>query len=199
MPARSQANGTVHPRVRGERVEPVRLQAHRARFIPACAGNALIGGRIDPGASVHPRVRGERLPIVAIEAGARRFIPACAGNALTASHPVISMPGSSPRARGTRPAARQDGPLAGSSPRARGTRRDNRAADRPVHPRVRGERSYRKRLFPNHIHDVNCRTGGLPRCVDAFFSEICRARADARRFVTEFPPCQFPTARMRRG
>ena len=93
--------GSVHPRVRGERLAPLAALGmlvgssprargtHRApsadrhgrRFIPACAGNAPI--RIFPimARSVHPRVRGER-------------------TRSTDARSIVA--GSSPRARGTR-------------------------------------------------------------------------------------------------
>ena len=117
---------SVHPRMRGERALTIggavlaagssphargtRLRRDRAalvaRFIPACAGNAIAcatGARRWP---VHPRMRGERLttsepklPIYGSSPHARgtlstgsarqrhrRFIPACAGNALPISY-----------------------------------------------------------------------------------------------------------------
>ncbi len=133
----------VHPRVRGERFNNLLIEAGRAgssprargterfsaadtfgrRFIPACAGN---GPSLERGSlpdTVHPRVRGERLPVF------------CAASASV---------GSSPRARGTdaepgrrRPPHRFIPACAGNggSPRTRPTLR-------PVHPRVRGERSW---------------------------------------------------------
>ena len=96
----------VHPRVRGERGTTGRAPRARTgssprargtgehlrrggaglRFIPACAGNGSSGcdaGFQDP---VHPRVRGERL---------------------AAMRSTVTLPGSSPRARGT---GRQKGP-----------------------------------------------------------------------------------------
>ena len=92
---------TVHPRVCGERETPrtqhsrhlgssprvrgtqraVVLGARGGRFIPACAGNASTGRAFSSTAAVHPRVCGERLA-------------SCMRN--------VSVPGSSPRVRGTR-------------------------------------------------------------------------------------------------
>ena len=114
----------VHPRMRGERAlelgelgdaggssphargtPPFEVPAiGRLRFIPACAGNAMIPSSSYTVPSVHPRMRGERAgykflfkhadgssphargtPPAGLLSPARlRFIPACAGNALTA-------------------------------------------------------------------------------------------------------------------
>ena len=138
---RREGDPPVHPRVRGERHEfqfvpvesigssprargtgPSHLAGVRSyRFIPACAGNGSLPLVISIPAPVHPRVRGERLvEIVGIKNG----------------H------GSSPRARGTE---RQDGrPGHGGRfiPACAGNGRLTPAPDpnRPVHPRVRGER-----------------------------------------------------------
>ena len=111
----------VHPRMRGERccLTPTRrpipgssphargTQQTKAgdpkltRFIPACAGNAIVGAPGVGKSSVHPRMRGERLIPqrtsrfrIGSSPHARgthqkrkprtcrnRFIPACAGNA----------------------------------------------------------------------------------------------------------------------
>ncbi len=188
----------VHPRVRGERLRTttrvgiifgssprargtrvgVRRVERRERFIPACAGNAII----IIWTTVHPRVRGERttgtLPgskCTGSSPRARgtrrstgriprraRFIPACAGNAPPRLHSGRPIP-VHPRVRGERAASSViQISTYGSSPRARGTRSDpqgrsNRARFIPacagnamppgaaesapaVHPRVRGER-----------------------------------------------------------
>jgi hypothetical protein len=111
----------VHPRGRGERYLFVKIYTHwygsspRARgtqptrfcsskyswFIPACAGNAVAGPRLDRSRPVHPRIRGERVHLApsgmnsfgsspraqgksicgpGITTTTRaRFIPACAG------------------------------------------------------------------------------------------------------------------------
>ena len=90
----------VHPRVRGERAardvssttgygssprargtrDPPAVGKHPARFIPACAGNAVLGVEPALHEPVHPRVRGERL----FELSLKKLFG-----------------GSSPRARGT--------------------------------------------------------------------------------------------------
>ena len=112
---------TVHPRMRGERGKQINClhtnpgssphargtQQTKAgdpkltRFIPACAGNAIVGAPGVGKSSVHPRMRGERLIPqrtsrfrIGSSPHARgthqkrkprtcrnRFIPACAGNA----------------------------------------------------------------------------------------------------------------------
>ena len=112
---------TVHPRMRGERKQQQRSawpsggssphargtpawagrKLNLARFIPACAGNAIHLHMLCHHVPVHPRMRGERTwkratstPFVGSSPHARgtpragcsactvpRFIPACAGNA----------------------------------------------------------------------------------------------------------------------
>ena len=151
----------VHPRMRGERIvgglpcnlipgssphargTPPRDDPDRrvARFIPACAGNALPVSSPSNWRAVHPRMRGERyldqmcaIPAAGSSPHARgtrhrqiqrrahhRFIPACAGNA---RHNGMSVRFESvhPRMRGER--CRGFGLSAsriGSSPHARGT------------------------------------------------------------------------------
>ena len=152
----------VHPRMCGERnptgpmVRPVRgssphvrgtLEATPAaqpgaRFIPACAGNALPRSKAARCQPVHPRMCGERgssgltgstirgsSPHVrgthagsAVEREISRFIPACAGNASPA-RPCCCPAPVHPRMCGERAAdragARGSG---GSSPHVRGTR-----------------------------------------------------------------------------
>ncbi len=151
----------VHPRVRGERsgsriVSPLHhgssprargtpLErehlAPRARFIPACAGNARATTAATASCAVHPRVRGERpksSTATALFDGSsprargtprrhaprvhrRRFIPACAGNAAARSSSRACM-AVHPRVRGERMTRRAAALLRlGSSPRARGT------------------------------------------------------------------------------
>ncbi len=146
MSASPRPGGPVHPRVRGERIahrtgivppngssprargtlDQQAGQAAICRFIPACAGNAwrpwcrpLIG-------PVHPRVRGERLE---------------------EAHSTRPPPGSSPRARGTRPRFRRQFPPRRFIPACAGNARlcAARTPERPVHPRVRGERARRSR------------------------------------------------------
>ena len=137
----------VHPRVRGEhtihglhfcaefgsspraRGTPVdaRQFDNRQRFIPACAGNTVLGGRLHRKRPVHPRVRGEH------GCWTRNRWP---------------WTGSSPRARGTRPISssalhglRFIPACAGNTHKP--SRDDNRRA---VHPRVRGEHTCCTRL-----------------------------------------------------
>ncbi len=131
----------VHPRMRGERSSrsgpgvashgsslhargtPLDGQPRFAltRFIPACAGNAVLRLSLQPWIPVHPRMRGERRPHrqpVEVHSGSSphtrgtlegqqmplliiRFIPACAGNAvLVTSAPLIVTV--HPRMRGER-------------------------------------------------------------------------------------------------
>ncbi len=138
---RARARPTVHPRVCGERLDPVNwvllivgsspsvrgtpkaiLDPFRARrFIPACAGNAIRSLTGRPDAPVHPRVCGER-----IKRDCRRMI----------------RDGSSPRVRGTLNVHRLDKfhcrfipACAGNAPG-----RSSRPKKQPVHPRVCGER-----------------------------------------------------------
>ena len=109
------------PRARGTAASPCD-QRNRTRFIPAGAGNGFVRSLARARFTVHPRGRGERESRVTT---------------------IGTLPGSSPRARGTaRPA-----------PRAPGRRRfipagaGNGAGLRlaapgcPVHPRGRGERT----------------------------------------------------------
>ena len=173
----------VHPRMRGERsCNPIccggvsgsspharGTQAHRRRytgilrFIPACAGNADCRHAAQPPGSVHPRMRGER---VAYLHGARqdcgssphargtrpashccpvqdRFIPACAGNARRGTPRHTGAP-VHPRMRGERPVNKLRNMFGvGSSPHARGTHglHDHHVLIHAVHPRMRGERA----------------------------------------------------------
>ena len=135
------AAGTVHPRVRGERDQPGLLARADAgssprargtgkprfdgvvpiRFIPACAGNGRRGWRRVLAGPVHPRVRGERAQSLALEG---------------------DMGGSSPRARGTAPAAQdaKNGTRFIPACAGNGSRAVVGSASAPVHPRVRGER-----------------------------------------------------------
>ena len=156
----------VHPRMRGERL-PVKSRTkpstgssphargthgadHDAgvpvRFIPACAGNAIIRSRFTTAPAVHPRMRGERWSdncasdqsrgssphargtrgLQAAKVRIARFIPACAGNAnprpIIWRHKTVH-----PRMRGERESHdffRYHS--SGSSPHARGTRRRSR-------------------------------------------------------------------------
>ena len=128
------------PRVRGTPVHKL-LSDQIQRFIPACAGNAILFSTGRESFSVHPRVCGERvgtppyrapffgssprvrgtLRIIFAAKTCLRFIPACAGNAIwyicTKGYPSVH-----PRVCGER-ALRQArvGQGHGSSPRVRGT------------------------------------------------------------------------------
>ncbi len=109
------------PRVRGTPGDGDR-GPRRARFIPACAGNAPLDERVHDAAPVHPRVCGERSP----------SLPSvCPGT------------GSSPRVRGTRGRAERSRTRQRFIPACAGNARwsaDGSAA-RSVHPRVCGERA----------------------------------------------------------
>ena len=129
------------PRVRGTHIaDPLGLLP--SRFIPACAGNALIQSAESAPSSVHPRVCGERLgfqrlcvslcgssPRVrgtlnrhAMNELADRFIPACAGNAQPACNERACR-SVHPRVCGERwHVWHKTWRLSGSSPRVRGTR-----------------------------------------------------------------------------
>ena len=131
----------VHPRLRGERMQPRRLGlriggssppargtgrhpadgTRPSRFIPACAGNGNWPSIRLANRSVHPRLRGERCLIGSGWADVERFIPACAGNGNGRAHHHYSR-AVHPRLRGERPlCTRKAGRLNGSSPPARGT------------------------------------------------------------------------------
>ena len=132
------------PRARGTRCR-LSCQTGRRRFIPASAGNTILGSVTDLDIQVHPRERGEH-PAAPLaerthvgssprargtrdptnrEIAALRFIPASAGN--TFQYPAMTRSSSvHPRERGEhalRPAP--SSPPSGSSPRARGTREVN--------------------------------------------------------------------------
>ena len=137
----NQGRGSVHPRMRGERVDiAVALDNHGGssphargtlerpivhcvafRFIPACAGNAAPPGTPARAGSVHPRMRGER--------NEGRDCP-------------FIVHGSSPHARGTHP--EQAGQwqstrfIPACAGNAAGRYKGGRA--QTVHPRMRGER-----------------------------------------------------------
>ena len=139
--APSAKNGSVHPRIRGERAgpgsdrtKPVGSSPHargtrqgltrepgRHRFILACAGNACAGRPRLPQSAVHPRMCGECLPA-----------------ASTASILI----GSSPHVRGTPPGYRLPAAQRRSIPACAGNApgRPGNAPLSAVHPRMRGER-----------------------------------------------------------
>ncbi len=129
------------PRVRGTHRHRLHFPSP-LRFIPACAGNALLPGRRAGLEPVHPRVCGERFDrrlysyhlygssprVRGTRAGAcpiawlRRFIPACAGNAASSRQWAAVAP-VHPRVCGERiERAQLVNSYAGSSPRVRGTR-----------------------------------------------------------------------------
>ncbi len=131
---------TVHPRGRGEHptsscignpaigssprargTHPQRTaRAHLRRFIPAGAGNTDGRGGCDCPLPVHPRGRGEHLRLI------------CFG---------LRLPGSSPRARGTRPDSLPRRHAGRFIPAGAGNTADRSQSGRmrPVHPRGRGE------------------------------------------------------------
>ena len=77
-----------------------------ARFIPTCVGNTCSAPAALSPTSVHPHVRGEHSGVI-IDAGLPvRFIPTCVGNTPMRVRSHQSLTGSSPRAWGTRGAAR---------------------------------------------------------------------------------------------
>ncbi len=129
------------PRVRGTR-ERQGSQSDIQRFIPACAGNALIRYVKEWTYPVHPRVCGERYLLFAVTIAASgssprvrgtqrrvtqaiidtRFIPACAGNALVRPS-KLHVRSVHPRVCGERwYEQREPTGAGGSSPRVRGTR-----------------------------------------------------------------------------
>ena len=149
------------PHARGTLAEHDEAKA-KARFIPACAGNARSRPVPIRYPTVHPRLRGERsaggpvpwaclgssplargtLMAHLFQLRIRRFIPACAGNARGPARQQTP-PSVHPRLRGERTRCRHiHTPSCGSSPLARGTRRCwlRASSIRPVHPRLRGER-----------------------------------------------------------
>ena len=141
-----QSTGGSSPRVRGTR-QQCRTEHDWRRFIPACAGNALLWFSRRQAPSVHPRVCGERessattcwrcngssprvrgTRIRSLGGNPRcRFIPACAGNAprWPCAMPVPSV---HPRVCGERFPELGDAVRGnGSSPRVRGTPLDGLA------------------------------------------------------------------------
>ena len=132
---------SVQPRMRGERMQRVFLNRFnngsaphargthrradalrfRARFSPACAGNAAGRGRDGEPGAVQPRMRGER--------GLRNTL-------------LQLEDGSAPHARGTRAGAGGAGSSRRFSPACAGNAgcRTGRELPAPVQPRMRGER-----------------------------------------------------------
>ena len=96
------------PRVRGTDGPPL-TDDDIERFIPACAGNSIVGALSTKPATVHPRVCGEQVPpwalkhrsigssprvrgtgrISPISTRRSRFIPACAGNSAFEAPPLL--------------------------------------------------------------------------------------------------------------
>ena len=127
--------------MRGERSRPLRQPVFSPRFIPACAGNAIVKSESERPVTVHPRMRGERRakfhdaahrvgssphargtrirPSFGVQSF--RFIPACAGNAILILPQSVTLT-VHPRMRGERQLAVETVIFAvGSSPHARGT------------------------------------------------------------------------------
>ena len=200
---------SVHPRVCGKRARMSRRPSMsngssprvretqprhfddlgRARFIPACAGNA--GNRLwkRRGVPVHPRVCGKRLEVAdmwaapdgssprvrethpdrAVFAGRRRFIPACAGNAARPRNPRHHW-AVHPRVCGKRVRG-MVGPhdSVGSSPRVRETR----IPVWGVHPL--------RRFIPacaGNARKTSISTGGIP-----VHPRVCGKRSSRPRYT----------------
>ncbi len=134
----------VHPRIRGERNDPensLKIKDGSSphtrgtlggffsrfcarRFIPAYAGNAVLDPRHAARPPVHPRIRGERT-----------FLKFCR----------MADGGSSPHTRGTPESERNQHLLPRFIPAYAGNASapQQRGCPGSVHPRIRGERSYR--------------------------------------------------------
>ena len=149
------ANGSS-PRVRGTLTRAVLARTSTARFIPACAGNALALASGISARRFIPACAGNARHRCRMSIALGRFIPACAGNAAAcaaarAVHPRVcgerlrgsgSSVGSSPRVRGTLAIAVVVEIACSVHPRVCGERMRLAGIDgqRPVHPRVCGER-----------------------------------------------------------
>ena len=152
------------PPARGT-VGRVAVELGAQRFIPACAGNGPRAPLGTCGPPVHPRLRGERRARWRVTDGPAGSSPPARGTA-TRHGPAGRCTSVHPRLRGERVKIGIDGDLSsGSSPPARGTvsvprqgRRRRRfipacagngpppaapGESRPVHPRLRGERTRR--------------------------------------------------------
>ena len=156
------------PHARGTQ-QDVRRHRQLVRFIPACAGNAIVRRFDRSSGPVHPRMRGERqdntsatIPNNGSSPHARgthptrqkgrdvhRFIPACAGNALHASRTRPRPNGSSPHARGTPVVAPVDHAAGRFIPACAGNAGSDfvEAFPVPVHPRMRGERQHVRLIY----------------------------------------------------
>ena len=197
-PAWPRRRSTVHPRASGERLSdaPLLLSASGSsprergtpgglganalvlRFIPARAGNATRVPRAYRIATVHPRASGERK-------STPRVVP--------------TMPGSSPRERGTPPDPVADRPHGRFIPaRAGNAPSPSKApAPPPVHPRASRERA--EGLLPDvSIGGSSPRERGTP-AVEPVFPELHRfipARAGNAGTATPAvpPPAVHPRA-----
>ena len=128
--------GGSSPRVRGTLLH--RCEALTAtRFIPACAGNAHPVPRWKSPVSVHPRVCGERRETGALKRLADGSSPRVRGT-LKREHPALSTNRFIPACAGNAKA------------------RTSGFVDKPVHPRVCGEREIARVFWRN-------RTGSSPR------------------------------------
>ena len=145
------------PHARGTRTL-WRSACMRTRFIPACAGNAWSEPRHVGRGSVHPRMRGERP---------------------SRSVPVSAIVGSSPHARGTRPACWPSSALRRFIPACAGNACCCGAGSRtiPVHPRMRGERR-------SPIQTTPARPGSSPHARGTLLA--CLAGRPVVRFI---PAC----------
>ena len=185
----------VHPRVCGERQDKMIADAGPAgssprvrgthdedngwaginRFIPACAGNAPGVNQYLNQKAVHPRVCGERV------------------------NAVVSAPdeaGSSPRVRGTRG---QSGGVLNNRrfiPACAGNAwATSRAAEPPsVHPRVCGERTSCRELYPIDFHLVKNLTDGI-----ASDSRLAGATATVTKKAQATQPARPSLAGLARG
>ena len=141
--------------MRGERGLRTRRIASAGRFIPACAGNALILPAKQSTPPVHPRMRGER-----------------ASNPAKAVRPS----GSSPHARGTPRDVDGELVIVRFIPACAGnaSRRASRSRNMAVHPRMRGER-----VGPETIEDSG--VGSSPHARGTL--DFAQLAPDRRRFI----------------
>jgi len=148
------------PRARGTRIDE-HHDLRVVRFIPAGAGNTRPAAGSTPRTAVHPRGRGEHIFSAERPPKTIRFIPAGAGNTdrmgiatiLQTVHPrgrgehvlptvnIISICGSSPRARGTLRVAALERDFGRFIPAGAGNTLSpgDSATVLAVHPRGRGE------------------------------------------------------------
>ena len=158
---RGNGGGGSAPHVRG--TQPARLgDGAQHRFSPACAGNACANTATGMAVSVQPRVCGER----AREYGA-----------------LVGMDGSAPRVRGTHHPAVVERAKRRFSPACAGnaTGKTQGRQDRPVQPRVCGERFLS--MGANYGIDGSAprvrgtRQGRRRRSADGRFSPACAGNA----------------------